>query len=309
MSALRFPLCITLCVFSITVFSQEKKVEKSAVVLVDQYGKEKVAEEKNLNLSFIGLLSFQRGTKKYFCNIVHLTENLAITSETCFSAHSSKEQTVAREIEILFFDKTGKKRTEKIPFSALTQKDHSPTVFQLPTELRSAWSFSGNTPQKEEIWFGGFKPTWELVRVWGFVPAGENRFQMQINSCKSARQIPYLQRVQWREDKEREDVIEEIRVFDQKSPYASFLVLEDCTKSKDGALGGALITLSKNFEAKLGVLDFASFSPFGTRILSALSIPEDRIFLRYVGSDAQEHPVPKDLSSLKIHFSLPLSGI
>lgn len=300
MSVLRPLLCVVLCLFSRAALSKDKTIENKAVVLLDQTGKEQVSKERDLSLSFVGILTFEKGGTPSYCNAIHLINGKLLTSETCFKDHDPKVQ-----VGLTFFDKSGTKKTTNIPVANLKVTETHSTEISLPENTDAQWDVAGNSPYKDEIWFGGFKPKWELVRVWGFTAVGERRFQMQVNTCKGARQTPVIQRFKQNPEEGSEDLLEELKLFPDKSPYSPLLVIEDCVRPVDDSVSGALITLAKSFEAKLGILDFARFSPYGERIISALTIPEDHIFLRYLGADGKEHPLPPDLASQRVLFTLP----
>lgn len=284
MWVLRFAICVALCVFPSTIWG--------TVLLLDQMGKDQVPKERKLDLSFIGILTVKQGGKPRHCNAIHLETGVTLSAPGCLKDLNSSEATLT------FFDKSKKRKTEKVSVAEMKIK--------LPSSLESQWAIAGNPAiEKEEKWFGGFKPTWELVRVWGYVSLGEEKFQMQVNSCKSARSIPEIQRVK-QDPEDGEDVLEEIPLFDKKLGLASFPLIEDCIKPLDDGTAGALITLAKDFNDKRGLVEMTSFSPFATRQLSSLTSAEEHIVLRYIGAGKTQRPLPADLTSFKAFFALPL---
>lgn len=296
---------VTLCVvvgFSLHVFAKEKKAEPHSLTLLDETGKAQAPKDRKLSLSFIALISYSNGEKRYFCNAIHLKNGYATLPESCLS-HLGKEQ----NLELTFFDKGGIQQTHTVDTKNIEGKPQECSSLRIKDFLDKEWPLTTSNPKKVERWFGGFRPEWELLRTWGYTALGDNRFQMQINSCKGTRKIPFIQRIKVGEDKS-EQTLEETRVFEKDSPFSQRMVVEDCIKVLDPSTPGALITLAMDFETKFGLLDQAVFSPFGERSLSSLSSTEEHVILRYMGADGIEQSLPKELGAVPVYFAYPFSG-
>lgn len=254
------------------------------------------------------LLNSNEKAKGSLCTVTHLALGKVLTSASCVSLSSDPSH-----YSLVFVNKEDNLSVisiEKIFFTGPPWIDIA--ILTISQSNAKNWEVAGNEIKTyavqnvlDQYWNDSTET--ESVEVWGYRPTEKvGSYQFVKNKCTAARKIPVIEMKV--KDNEKEKSVHEWQVTGEEVNPDHVFFLDNCTHSTPSS-NGSLITVSKSFSKKVGVLSL--YSPDLGKIHTMRSqsqYKEQEVAFYYKGLIQPFRSIANDFSDLTVQMGTMLQS-